>query len=187
MQQLTCLGFHVQIWVHVASWRRGPDLHQTFIWLTGSIQLQIAHLCYSSSAHLTLEVIENLVPFDFEDLICMFRSGSPKLRLMYSHSCLIISESKKDDHWFPQSQPRDCQNAAAQELDMGMVRDTHPDHDFYQLFSEPCDFGFGGVARLRTWTIGAHRERTTALHDPFELIEIFQMHVSIIKPPFEII
>lgn len=70
---------------------------------------------------------------------------------------------------------------------MGMVRDTHPDHDFYQLFSEPCDFGFGGVARLRTWTIGAHRERTTALHDPFELIEIFQMHVSIIKPPFEII
>ena len=54
---------------------------------------------------------------------------------------------------------------------MGMVRDTHPDHDFYQLFSEPCDFGFGGVARLRTWTIGAHNQRTTVLHDPFELMD----------------
>ena len=52
---------------------------------------------------------------------------------------------------------------------MGMVEDTHPDHDFYQLFSEPTDVGFRGLARSRTWVIGAHRQRTTCLYDPFQI------------------
>ncbi|CAE7924522.1 unnamed protein product, partial [Symbiodinium necroappetens] len=34
------------------------------------------------------------------------------------------------------------------DLDMGMLEDTHPDHDFYQLFSEPANVGFSGLARL---------------------------------------
>lgn len=53
---------------------------------------------------------------------------------------------------------------------MGMVQDTHPKHMMYQLFSEPADFGFGGLARLRTWVIGAHEDRSTCLHDPHELL-----------------
>ena len=56
-----------------------------------------------------------------------------------------------------------------QDLDMGMVEDTHPDHDFYQMFSEPSDFGFHGTARYRTWVIGCHKERSVCLWDPFEL------------------
>ena len=44
-----------------------------------------------------------------------------------------------------------------------MVRDTHPEYDLYQLFSEPFDFGYQGVARFRTWVIG--------LQDPFELLD----------------
>ena len=55
---------------------------------------------------------------------------------------------------------------------MGMVEETHPDYDFYQLFSEPEHLGFGGLARYRTWVIGAHQERTACLHDPFELQEV---------------
>ncbi len=55
---------------------------------------------------------------------------------------------------------------------MGMVRDCHPSHHFHQLFSEPSDFGFGGLARYRTWVIGAHHQHTTILHDPFELLRL---------------
>ncbi|CAE7853058.1 unnamed protein product [Symbiodinium necroappetens] len=57
------------------------------------------------------------------------------------------------------------------DLDMGMLEDTHPDHDFYQMFSEPSDFGFRGLSRFRTWVVGSHREKSTCLHDPFELLE----------------
>ena len=59
--------------------------------------------------------------------------------------------------------------ALTQELDMGMVEDCHPDHTFYQLFSEPADLGFNGSARRRTWVIGSHCERSVCLADPFEL------------------
>ena len=65
---------------------------------------------------------------------------------------------------------------------MGMLEDTHPDHDFYQLFSEPGDVGFSGLARSRTWVIGSHRERGTCLYDPFEmqrrLSDAFQKNVN---------
>ena len=65
---------------------------------------------------------------------------------------------------------------------MGMMEDTHPDHDFYQLFSEPSNVGFSGIARYRTWVIGAHRKRTTCLFDPFQLQELlttaFQKNVK---------
>ncbi|CAE7223901.1 unnamed protein product, partial [Symbiodinium sp. KB8] len=57
------------------------------------------------------------------------------------------------------------------DLDMGMLEDTHPDHDFYQMFSEPSDFGYRGLSRFRTWVVGSHREKSTCLHDPFELLE----------------
>lgn len=63
------------------------------------------------------------------------------------------------------------ENNFVEDLDMGMLQDTHPDHDFYQCFSEPSDFGFTGLARYRTWVIGSHRERSTALQDPFEVLD----------------
>ena len=65
---------------------------------------------------------------------------------------------------------------------------THPDHDFYQLFSEPSNVGFCGVARYRTWVIGAHRRHTVCLFDPFELQDMlttaFQQHVKAEVPDF---
>ena len=57
----------------------------------------------------------------------------------------------------------------AKDLDMGMVEDTHPDHLWYQLFTEPASVGYAGTARYRTWVIGAHKDRTTCLFDPFQL------------------
>ncbi len=57
----------------------------------------------------------------------------------------------------------------SEELDMGLLQDTHPDRTFYQLFSEPSDYGFNGVARTRTWCMGCHSDRSTILHDPYEL------------------
>ena len=62
---------------------------------------------------------------------------------------------------------------------MGMMQDSHPDHHWYQLFSEPSDFGFNGVARYRTWCIGAHRERTQILYDPFELLSAISERLSV--------
>lgn len=50
-----------------------------------------------------------------------------------------------------------------------MVEDCHVDYDFYQLFSEPSDFGFGGTARYRTWLMGAQRESTSWQSDPFDV------------------
>ena len=54
---------------------------------------------------------------------------------------------------------------------MEMMQTTHPLHYWYQMFSEPEDFGYGGVARYRTWCIGAHKRKTTILADPYELYE----------------
>ena len=68
----------------------------------------------------------------------------------------------------PKSVTRHC---LAEELDLGLVQDTHPDHVPYQTFSEPSDFGFGGLARMRTWVMCAHKDLTTCLHDPYELLE----------------
>ena len=71
---------------------------------------------------------------------------------------------------------------------MGMLEDTHPDHDFYQLFSEPADVGFSGLARSRTWVIGSHRDHGTCLYDPFQLQSLlstaFQKHVQANVPDF---
>ena len=54
---------------------------------------------------------------------------------------------------------------------MGMLEDTHPEHDFYQMFSEPSDFGYLGLSRYRTWVVGSHQSKTVCLHDPFELLD----------------
>eukprot|EP00439_Symbiodinium_sp_Y106_P042224 s213_g5.t1 len=76
----------------------------------------------------------------------------------------------------------------SEALDMGMLEDTHPDHDFYQLFSEPADVGFSGLARSRTWVIGSHRDHGTCLYDPFQLQSLlstaFQKHVQANVPDF---
>ena len=64
--------------------------------------------------------------------------------------------------------------ADGQDLDMGMLEDTHPDHDFYQLFSEPSDFGFLGLARYRTWVVGSHKTKSVCKHDPYELMDVLK-------------
>ena len=53
---------------------------------------------------------------------------------------------------------------------MGMMEDTHPEHCWYQLFSEPGDFGFSATARHRTWCIGSHEDRTVCREDPFIIL-----------------
>ena len=62
-----------------------------------------------------------------------------------------------------------------------MLEDTHPDHDFYQLFSEPADVGFPGTARYRTWVVGSHQRYSACLRDPFEVQDVltaaFRKHV----------
>ena len=54
---------------------------------------------------------------------------------------------------------------------MGLLEDSHPDHDWYQLFSEPSELGFKGLSRYRTWVIGAHKQQTVCQYDPFELYD----------------
>ncbi|CAE7226224.1 desi2 [Symbiodinium sp. CCMP2592] len=74
------------------------------------------------------------------------------------------------------------------DLDMGMLDDTHPDYDFYQLYSEPANVGFSGLSRYRTWVIGSHRRHATCLHDPYllqnKLTDAFQKHVAAGVPDF---
>ena len=55
------------------------------------------------------------------------------------------------------------------ELDMGMVQDTHPEYDFYQLFFQNGDTGHAGAARDRTYVIGSHQEKSSCQQDPFML------------------
>lgn len=57
------------------------------------------------------------------------------------------------------------------DLDMGMMRDCSPDHHFYQFFSSPQDFGYGGIARNRTWVMGCHKECSTCIFDPYMLLD----------------
>lgn len=52
-----------------------------------------------------------------------------------------------------------------------MLQDTHPDHYWYRLFSEPFELGFHGISRPRTWVIGSHSQRSVCQHDPFELYD----------------
>ena len=57
-----------------------------------------------------------------------------------------------------------------EELDVGMIEDLYGgDYNWYQVLAEPEDVGHAGVARKRTYLIGAHSGRTEILHDPFEL------------------
>jgi len=52
---------------------------------------------------------------------------------------------------------------------MGMLEDSHPGYEMYQMFSEPACHGFAGTARRRTWVIAAREGSTSCLVDPFEL------------------
>ena len=61
---------------------------------------------------------------------------------------------------------------STKDLDMGMVQDCHEGYTFYQMYSEPEDVGFGGIARRRTWVAGSHDERTVCRHDLYDLQEI---------------
>ena len=61
---------------------------------------------------------------------------------------------------------------------MGMMQDCFPDHDWYQLFSEPADLGFNGISRFRTWCIGSHQDRSVCLFDPFETLDSIKQGVQ---------
>lgn len=63
-----------------------------------------------------------------------------------------------------------------------MLQDSHPDHYWHQLWSEPSDFGFGGTARRRTWVMGAHAELTRPIEDPDDLLEAIKSSISEDKP-----
>ena len=65
---------------------------------------------------------------------------------------------------------------------MGMLEETHEGYVFYQLFSEPSDFLFGGTARYRTWVVGAFEEATTCMHDPFEMHDLIVEGFKEMKP-----
>ena len=54
---------------------------------------------------------------------------------------------------------------------MGMVKLTHPDYDWYQIFTNPSDAGHFAMARSRTYCIGRHKTRSCCIHDPFLLHE----------------
>lgn len=61
---------------------------------------------------------------------------------------------------------------------MGMLQQSHEDYDFYQMYSEPSDFNYGGTGRFRTWVVGAHKDATVCKYDPFQML-------SHIKEEFE--
>lgn len=52
---------------------------------------------------------------------------------------------------------------------MGMMEDSHPGYEMYQMFSEPACHGYAGTTRRRTWVIAARGDRSSCLVDPFEL------------------
>ena len=65
---------------------------------------------------------------------------------------------------------------------MEMMYDLHGDeYVWHQCFTEPRDVGHAGLARRRTYCIGAHVERTTCLHDPTEVLEAVsrRMHATV--------
>ena len=57
----------------------------------------------------------------------------------------------------------------AQDLDMGMVEESHPDYDFYQLYFSNADTGHAGSRRDRTYVIASNHRRTVCRHDPWQL------------------
>ena len=61
---------------------------------------------------------------------------------------------------------------------MDMVQDCHgPVYEWHQLFCEPGDCGHSACSRSRTYAIGAHQERTTKLHCPWEIQEVMKHSV----------
>ena len=54
---------------------------------------------------------------------------------------------------------------------MGMIEETHPSYDLYQLFFSPKDTGHSGAARDRTYVICSHKEKTSCKFDPLEMKE----------------
>ena len=52
---------------------------------------------------------------------------------------------------------------------MGMVEETHPDYDFYQLYFSNADTGHAGARRDRTYVIASNHKKTVCRHDPFLL------------------
>ncbi len=68
--------------------------------------------------------------------------------------------------------------AQSQDLDLGMLQDSHPHHHWHQLWSEPSDFGFGGTARTRTWCIGSHEQLSRPIEDPDDLLDSIRKSIS---------
>lgn len=52
------------------------------------------------------------------------------------------------------------------ELDVGMVEETHPSYDIFQLFFAPGNAGHQGTARDRTYLIMSHQEMSSCVYDP---------------------
>ncbi|CAE7282950.1 desi2 [Symbiodinium necroappetens] len=65
-----------------------------------------------------------------------------------------------------------------QALDMQMVQQTHPDYEWYQIFTEPGELGFTATSRARTYIIGAHKTKCVCLHDPFELHDAIKSRIA---------
>ena len=66
---------------------------------------------------------------------------------------------------------------------MDMMADFHgPDYEFCQLFCGPSDVGHSACSRERTYVVGSHQERTSMLHDPWEVQE--NMRKEIMKRAF---
>ena len=60
---------------------------------------------------------------------------------------------------------------------MGMIEETHPGYDLYQLFLSNADTGHAGTARDRTYVIASLQERTSCQQDPFELHSIISKKI----------
>ena len=60
----------------------------------------------------------------------------------------------------------------SKELDIGMVEETHPSYDLYQLFFSAKDTGHKGASRDRTYVIGAHQDLTSCKFDPHTMKDI---------------
>ena len=52
---------------------------------------------------------------------------------------------------------------------MGMMIETHPNYDLWQIMVETADTGHRGSARNRTYVVASHREKTSVLFDPHDL------------------
>ena len=54
---------------------------------------------------------------------------------------------------------------------MNMLQDSHPDYEWFQLYTKPAHVGFAATSRDRTYVIGCHTSRSVCLVDPFDMYD----------------